>query len=327
MTAMSSADTPRHSISVVMPMRNAASTVGKTLASLFQQTRHFDELIIVDDASEDDSIAVVEKAMAAGRHEYVLLRHPTSLGLAASYNDGVFRSTGAFIVTLHSDVVLADEAALDLLVRPFIEQDDVVATFHQVDHPLDLWKSYNFWQKCFFARQAGVRQKGLDGKFDCFSREALLAVGLFDGKTFRRAGEDGDIVRKLSSNGKVVETGAVVLHLHSLDPHFGPRDIIFKHAQYAESQGALLRRYGHMSPAVFARTFFREILAVMLLLPWIRIAGTALIAVYAFVYSERLYLHEWRNPRALVVPLLNLLLLPVSLFFSLRGFVTRRQTL
>jgi hypothetical protein len=124
-----------------------------------------------------------------------------------------------------------------------------------------------------------------------------------------------------------VETQAVILHLHSLDPRFGLRDVVFKHAQYAESQGAICRKYGIGSPAAFVRAFFREILLVLLLFPWLRLLGLALICLYAFAYSRRLYAHEWRDPRILLVPLVNVFLLIVSFVFSVRGLVRGRQTL
>lgn len=324
---MNAPNTPQHRISVVMPMRNAGSTVAKTIASLLEQKPPFDELIVVDDASTDASIAIVESMLAAQPHKHLIIRHPKSIGLASSYNDGIQHSSGDLVVTLHSDVVLVGETALTLLITPLLKHDSVVATYHHVDHPLDIWSKYNFWQKCFFARQAGVRQHGMDGKFDCFSRATLLAVGMFDGETFRRAGEDGDIIRKLSRKGKVVQSDAIILHLHSLDPHFGVREIFFKHAQYAEAQGAICRRYGLSSPLDFVRTFFREILVATLFLPWLRIAGIALICLYAFAYCRRLYASEWRNPRVLLIPFINIALLGVSVVFSLRGFLRGRQTL
>ena len=314
-------------ISIVMPMRNAASTVARTVESLLSQELPFDELLVVDDASTDDSVEILRESLSASNREYRLIRHQASVGLAESYNDGIRNSTGDLIVTLHSDVVLLSHTALDMLVLPFRKSGTVVAAYHQVDHPLNVWRTYNFWQKCFFSRQAGVRQRGLDGKFDCFLRSALNAVGLFDSKAFRCAGEDGDIVRKLSKKGEVVASDAVILHLHSLDPSFGVRDIVFKHAQYAESQGAIYRRYGILSVRDFMRTFFREGLVIMLLVPWLRVPATVLTIAYLVGYSRRLYAHEWRNPRMLLVPFLNVFLLLVSCYASFRGFARGKQTL
>ncbi len=318
---------PAMKVSVVMPLRNAAHTVAGTLRSLVQQNTAIHELIVVDDASTDESVSVVRSVLDGTQLPFVLVQHAKSLGLAQSYNDGISRSSGDLIVTLHSDVVIQGAGALEQLVGPFLLNDKVLATYHYVDHPLELWKTYNFWQKCFFARQLGVRQRGLDGKFDCFRRTALEAAGMFDGQTFRRAGEDGDIVRKLLTRGEVLGTDAGILHLHSRDPHFSMQHIIYKHAQYAESQGAIYRRYGCGSLTETVRAFFREILVVMLLIPWIRIPGAVVIMVYAFAYSHKLYAREWRDPRIVFVPFLNILLLFVSCIFSVRGFLRGRQTL
>ena len=314
-------------VSVVMPMRNGASTVRRSLESLLEQAEPFDELIVVDDKSTDDSVRIARKTLQSSGHTYLLVEHERSEGLACSYNDGIRRASGELIVTMHCDVVLQGEKALGQLVAPLRKNRDVVLAYHCVDHPRSVWETYNFWQKCFFARQVGRRQSGMDGKFDCLRKSALEEVGLFDGETFRRAGEDGDVFRKLAAKGETVKTDSAILHLHSLDPDFRMSNIIYKHAQYAESQGAILRRYGCTSLRECARAFFREIMVLMLLVPGIRLVALALIVAYSVAYCSSLYSTEWKNGRIILVPFLNIVLLLVSCAFSVRGFARGRQTL
>lgn len=314
-------------ISVVMPIRNGAYTVRKTLESLLAQTVSPDELIIVDDSSDDESVRIVKDILDERDRAYVFVEHQESKGLAHSYNDGIRRSTGQLVVTLHCDVVLQGETALERLVEPLRENENVVMAYHFVDHPLEVWETYGFWQKCFFARQAGRRQSGMDGKFDCFRKSALEKVGLFDGETFFRAGEDGDMFRKLARYGAIVKADAGILHLHDLDPNFNMANIVHKHAQYAESQGAIFRRYGLASVKECVRVFFREIMVLVLFIPGIRVVGLLCVAVYSVAYCGILFAKEWRNVRILLVPFLNVFLLFVSCVFSARGFIQGRQAL
>ena len=79
-------------ISIVMPMRNAASTVARTVESLLSQELPFDELLVVDDASTDDSVEILRESLSASNREYRLIRHQASVGLAESYNDGIRNS-------------------------------------------------------------------------------------------------------------------------------------------------------------------------------------------------------------------------------------------
>jgi glycosyltransferase involved in cell wall biosynthesis len=311
-------------ISVLMPVHNGETTLKQTLESLLVQTKEFDELVIVDDGSADGSIGRV-KEILAGKVDFELIENGKQRGLAAAYNRGIKSAKGDIIVTLHQDIVLKKDA-LEKLVEPF-RDEDVVAATHLVSHPLEIWNKYNFWQKVFFARLAGKDFRGIDGKFDAFRRSALEAVGYFDEKHFRTAGEDGDILYKLKKIGRIAQTEAKIIHIHRNDPDFGWREIVRKQAQYSEAQGALLARGRIRNPRAFARSFFREILLAALLVPYLRIFSAILILTYSFLYTKKVYQKEWRDKRIVVLPFLNIFLLFVSLIFFLKGFAYGKQWL
>jgi len=71
------------SISVIMPLYNAADYLKETLHSILNQTFQDFELIIVDDASTDDSQAIVE---SFGDPRILLLRNDTNCGQVFSLN-------------------------------------------------------------------------------------------------------------------------------------------------------------------------------------------------------------------------------------------------
>lgn len=308
-------------ISIVMPVHDGESTLEETLKSLFDQSERFDKLIIVDDASKDGSAECLKNFL--GGKEYKLIQNKKQRGLAAAYNQGIRAAGGDLVVTLHQDVVLENEA-LEKIVVPF-EDDRVMAASHIVAHPLEIWKKYNFWQKCFFARLAGKNFQGIDGKFDCFRKSALLKVGLFDEVHFRTAGEDGDMVFKMKKIGRIADTKARIIHLHKVDPNFNWRDIIKKQAQYSEAQGALLARGRIWNPHAFARSFFREILLIAFLIPYIKILSLILIVIYSFLYTKVVFFREYKDKRIWLLPFFNIFLLFVSLAYSLKGFVYGKQ--
>ena len=314
-------------ISVILPLYNGETTILKTLESLFAQTAPFEELIVVDDASTDKSLSLVERFLSGRGGAHQILKHRQSGGLSASYNDGIKACRGDLVVTLHQDVVLPQKNALEHLIEPLLNDNSVVASYHCVDHPRAVFETYNFWQKCFFSRLVGKRFCGLDGKFDCFRKSVLEEVGLFDGQTFFRAGEDGDIVHKLRKKGKIVKTEAAIIHLHAVNSNFGLKEVIYKQAQYSECQGALFRRYGFIGIRELVRSFFREFLIISLLFPYLRILAASLIIAYSFLYTKNVYGNEYKNPRLLALPLLNIGLLFVSLAYSTRGFLYGKQTI
>lgn len=88
-------------VSVCVPVYNAARYVGEALMSVLEQTYDDWELVIVDDASSDDSWGVVQRF---GEHPRVrLVRHETNLGAAATWNEVVTLARGRYVKLLCSD--------------------------------------------------------------------------------------------------------------------------------------------------------------------------------------------------------------------------------
>lgn len=309
-------------VSIIMPVFNGRTTLAKSLDSLLPQTAKFLELIIVDDASTDGSLEII-KNFASGKENWMLISNEHNLGLAKSYNKGIRTAQGELIVTMHQDIIL-EKDSLSRLIAPF-DDEKVVAAGHTDIHPPELWKKYNFWQKCFFARFAKRNAPGINGQFDCFRKSALEKIGLFDEIHFRTAGEDGDMVAKLKKIGKIAASEARIIHLHKIDPNFSWKDIIRKQKQYSEAQGTLLALRRTKRLKNISKAFFREILLVSLLVPYLNILSLLLIIIYAFKYTGQVYLEEYKNPRIIALPFLNIYLLFVSLIFSLRGFIYGKQ--
>jgi len=313
-------------VTVIIPIYKGESTIEQTFNSLLLQSKKFSELIILIDGSPDNSEEIISDFIKRNKVKNCRLKiHKKPLGLSATYNEGIRLAKSDFIVTLHQDVILFKKS-LELLCSPF-EKDDpkIVASTHIVLHPIKIWQKYNFWQKVFFSRLVNKKFSGIDGKFDCFRKDTLLKVGLFDQKNFRTAGEDGDIVYKLKQIGKIVETKAEIIHIHQASGKFSLGDIITKQAQYSEAQGALLRRGRVRGMMQFVKTFFREILFLALFIPYIKFLALIVIVIYSFSYTTKVFASQWRDARIIILPFVNIFLLFVSFLFSIKGFLQGRQ--
>jgi len=90
-------------VSVVIPMHNSSTTIERALRSVVEQTRPPSEIIAVDDASTDDTCALVEKISATSPIPLKLLRLHENLGAGTTRNEGWRVATGELIAFLDAD--------------------------------------------------------------------------------------------------------------------------------------------------------------------------------------------------------------------------------
>lgn len=89
-------------VSVVMPAYNAEKTIAKSIESVLRQTHQDFELIIVDDASTDNT---PEIACEYGKSDLRVrvLRHSENSGVAIARNHGIEQAHGKYVALLDSD--------------------------------------------------------------------------------------------------------------------------------------------------------------------------------------------------------------------------------
>ena len=163
-------------------------------------------LIIVDNASTDDSVAQIERAVP----NIELLQNGANLGFGGGCNAGIRYALGKgadYIWLVNSDAV-ADPGALSALVK--VADDNpalgsVGSLLYEADQPdkIQLWGGarVNLWT-------GQSRHELVSGSLDFISgaslllrRSALEEVGLFDQKTFFMYWEDTDIHFRLRKAG------------------------------------------------------------------------------------------------------------------------------
>ncbi len=89
----------RDTISLVIPNYNGVKYLERLLAAVRAQERPADELIIVDDASTDDSVAYLRKHAPEAR----LIEREVNGGFVAAVNTGIAAATGTLIALLNND--------------------------------------------------------------------------------------------------------------------------------------------------------------------------------------------------------------------------------
>ena len=109
----------RAMVSVVIPARNAASTIATLLRSLIPDIGLIQEILLVDDGSEDATAEIAKET--AQRHDLPLLILPVSFGKAgAARNFGMAHAQGSFLFLIDVDDELVP-GALTILATKLIE--------------------------------------------------------------------------------------------------------------------------------------------------------------------------------------------------------------
>lgn len=88
-------------VSAIIPTKDRCEYLKKALNSVFEQSWENIEVIVVDDASEDGTPALLSKM--AKEHPVTVLRNRTSKGAAASRNQAIKVARGQYIAGLDDD--------------------------------------------------------------------------------------------------------------------------------------------------------------------------------------------------------------------------------
>lgn len=107
-------------ISVIIPVYNAASFVGRCITSVLSQTYCDWQMVLVDDGSKDNSLEICQRYAASdGRIQII---HQENAGAGAARNAGLAKAIGKYIVFIDSDDYV-DEEYFSLLA---MHNEDVV---------------------------------------------------------------------------------------------------------------------------------------------------------------------------------------------------------
>ena len=92
-------------VTVILTAYNQVDYIGETLASVFDQTYPNLELIVIDNASTDDTLAVIEAFKNPSRN-FLFIKNRRNSGLCAAFNYGLSIAKGKYVIDLSGDDIL-----------------------------------------------------------------------------------------------------------------------------------------------------------------------------------------------------------------------------
>ncbi len=122
---------PDPQISIVLPVRNGARHLRRSLPAVFAQAAPPFEVIVVDSGSTDRSLEICRKWPVR-----IIEIAPRDFNHGATRNLGASQARGEFLVFLVQDAVPADDRWLERLVAPLREQRMLAGTWsHETPFP------------------------------------------------------------------------------------------------------------------------------------------------------------------------------------------------
>lgn len=238
------------SVTVVIPVYNAASTLERCLQALAAQTLMPKQIIVADNGSGDDSAAIVRGWM---EHTPALPLHLIAVdrrGAAAARNAAVQQADSDWIAFTDSDclpepnwiangmaLVAADDERIVALAGPArgsLEGDAAARLLG-----LTTLSASQSEEICSDAGPTGMR--GFAAANLWVRRRSILEIGGFD-ETLTVAGEDMDLCARLyAAGGRLHFSPALsVRHIHAT----GVASMWRKAVQYGQAHASLFRRHG-----------------------------------------------------------------------------------
>lgn len=185
-------------VAVIIPAFNAGRFLGPALDSVFVQSRPPEEILVIDDGSSDDTVAI------AARYPVRLLRHDRNRGPSAARNTAVAATGCDYLAFLDADDFWSPEHCAPLAAALDAHANVVLATArcwrsgpYEEAVPLGLPDRVPidaFWTLLY---ANCVVQSGAMAR-----RDALQRVGGYREET--RFGEDYDLWLRLAREGPIV---------------------------------------------------------------------------------------------------------------------------
>jgi GT2 family glycosyltransferase len=203
-------------ISVVIPSYNRRDCMLALLADVFRQRDIDFEVIVVDDASPDDSVEAIRREFPQVR----LLVNSANAGPCVSRNRGIREANGEWIVGFDSDVTLPDSRLLAKLVARFATSPGVDCLSLRILKPDGVSDDIERWchprpvathgNKAFFSSY-------FSGTAYAFRRDAVIAAGLYPELLYMHHEEVELAWRILDGGGRILHVPDLAV-LHHANP-------------------------------------------------------------------------------------------------------------
>lgn len=182
-------------VSIITTCYNRGTTIRGAIESVLVQDYHDIEYIVVDGASSDGSLAVINEY----KNRITKIISESDQGMYDAINKGIRIATGDIIGLVHSDDFLFDNHVISDIVKKFegtgadfVYGDGVFVNAENTDKMVRNWKSGNYYKwkvtcgwlplhpTCYIRRDVMMREGLYDESFQIAADSDLLVRYLYD---------------------------------------------------------------------------------------------------------------------------------------------------
>ncbi|MBQ2993031.1 MAG: glycosyltransferase family 2 protein [Alistipes sp.] len=199
-----------HTVSILVPVYNASQWLRQCLDSIVRQTYQPLQVVLVDDGSTDDSLAICREY--ADRYSFVEVYHQVNSGVAVARNTLLDKAKGEFVLFVDSDDWIEVDAVSVMLHAQVDVNADIVVCEHSTrfeSSKTDIVVSENIAiGNIIWTKEQIVKSFLQHTKLRGMLWNKLIRRSLFCGHSFNQQvwyGEDAQMIWKIIQNvGKMV---------------------------------------------------------------------------------------------------------------------------
>jgi len=278
-------------VSVIIPMRNEAASIGRCLDSVLAQVTDDGgtEVLCVDGASTDGTADIVRRY--AARHASLrLLENPAKI-VPAAMNLGLREARGEVIIRLDSHAEYAPDylaSCLEVLDRTGADVvGGYMATLPAQDTPtgraIAAATSSRFGVGGSAFRTGGTEREGDTVPFGCFRRDVFTRFGIYDERLVRN--QDIELCRRIRrGGGRIVLSPQIRLTYFNRSTFGGLRQQAFHNGlwnAYTTYLVGLILSVRHFVPLIFVLSLLALALLSAVWWPFGVLLGLDLLAYLA----------------------------------------------
>ena len=188
----------KKSVSIYIPAFNAEKTIRNSLISIKNQTYQFDEIIVINDNSNDATLDIVKEFKNVN-----IINNIENKGLGYNRNLGVKNSSHKIVASIDADVILENNW-LEIIIKNFERSENIICGGKMIEELVQ--NKFNAWRAKYYSQNWG--DKSLENPpflYGCNTIQHKSVWNTVKGydESFRTNGEDIDYSKKIKNYQKL----------------------------------------------------------------------------------------------------------------------------